>query len=341
MKISRRRFLVAGIAGAVATTSAGYAAYRMGTSIEPKEPPEKSKVFIIGASNRKESIKILLGRLDISKFNDARVALKANYNSADPFPASTHVDTLRAIAEGLKGVSAAQLTLAERSGMGDTRRVLEARGVMQISKELGLEVIVLDDLPADSWVEIKPEGLHWARGFKLPKFLVEADKVVQTCCLKTHRFGGHITMSLKNSVGLVPRRDPGGLYDYMAELHTSPFQRLMIAEINRFYNVDLVIMDAAEVFVRGGPDRGELVKSNLILASDDRVALDAVGVALLRSYGTTAEVMKGRIFDLEQISRAAELGVGVESASAMELVPLDANGESATRTIQEILDSQG
>jgi uncharacterized protein (DUF362 family) len=68
------------------------------------------------------------------------------------------------------------------------------------------------------------------------------------------------------------------------------------------------------------------------------VAIDAVGVALLRSFGTVPDVADGRIFGLEQIARAAELGIGVTSADAIRLVPLDdAAGESA-RKIQEQLD---
>ena len=231
--------------------------------------------------------------------------------------------------------------MAERSGMGNTRQVLENSGIIRLSKELGFEAIALDEVPADDWSEVKPEGLHWARAFKIAKIFLESHKIVQTCCLKTHRFGGHFTMSLKNSVGLVAKKDPSGFYDYMAELHASPFQRKMIAEINRFYDVDLVIMDATEGFVKGGPDRGELVKPNLILASSDRVAIDAVGVALLRSYGSTPEVMKGRIFDLEQISRAAKLGVGVASASGIKLVPLDDKSKEDAGKIRETLDAQG
>ena len=100
-------------------------------------------------------------------------------------------------------------------------------------------------------------------------------------------------------------------------------------------------MDATEAFVRGGPEQGELVKPNLILASKDRVAIDAVGVALLRCYGSTPEIMKGNIFDLEQISRAAELGVGVSSASEIKLVPLDDESETEAEDIQKILDTQG
>ena len=341
MVLSRRKFLAAGAAAAIGVAVTGYAAYRMGTSVQPREPPKMSEVFMISAADRAGAIREVLGGFDLTSFRGATVALKANYNSADPFPASTHIDTLRAIVVGMKGAGAARITLAERSGMGNTRQVLENSGVFRLAGELGFEAAVLDEMPADYWSEIKPEGLHWARGFKIAKVFTEAQKVVQTCCLKTHRFGGHFTMSLKNSVGLVAKRDPGGFYDYMAELHTSPFQRQMIAEINRFYKVDIIIMDATEAFVRGGPDQGELVKPNLILASSDRVAMDAVGVALLRSCGSTPEVMKGRIFDLEQISRAAELGVGVTSASAIKLVPLDDKSKESAGKIREMLDAQG
>ncbi len=48
----------------------------------------------------------------------------------------------------------------------------------------------------------------------------------------------------------------------------------MIAEINREYKVDLVVMDGTCAFVDGGPERGTQVQPNLMLASKDRVALD-------------------------------------------------------------------
>ena len=123
---------------------------------------------------------------------------------------------------------------------------------------------------------------------------------------------------------------PGGIYDYMYELHGSPFQRLMIAEINASYPVDFVIMDAAKAFVDGGPDKGTEVAPGLMLASADRVALDAAGVALLREFGCTS-LGKKPVFELDQIRRAAELGVGAASAAAVELVPLDERGPGSGR----------
>jgi len=299
------------------------------------------EVFLLKTSDRNAGVGILLGQLDLSQYSGKKVALKANFNSADPFPASTHLDTLKNLVEILKEAGVTELTLAERSGMGNTTQVLERMGVTALSEELGFKVVVLDDLGKEGWVKIDRDGTHWPKGFYIAKIFLDADKVVQTCCLKTHRFGGHFTLSLKNSVGLVAKKIPEESYDYMRELHGSPNQRLMIAEINKFYNLDFVIMDGVKAFVDGGPERGSLVEPDLMLASKDRVAIDAVAVAILRSYKTTNYVMKGRIFELDQIRRAAELGVGVKSPSDIKLTPLDGESRDITDKIESILKSQG
>ena len=148
-------------------------------------------------------------------------------------------------------------------------------------------------------------------------------------------------MSLKNSVGLVAKKISGELHNYMRELHGSPNQRLMIAEINKYYDVDLVVMDAIKAFVNRGPEAGDVVEPNLLLASRDRVAIDAVGVAILRSYGSTEDVMKGRIFELDQIRRAAKIGVGVDSTEKIRLIPINNESIETVKEIDSLLNSQG
>jgi len=100
-------------------------------------------------------------------------------------------------------------------------------------------------------------------------------------------------------------------------------------------------MDAAQGFLQGGPDKEVLIKPGLLLASPDRVAIDVVGLALLRLYGTTPEVMKGRIFEQEQIAHAASLGVGLDSAEKIEIVPQDEHSQNAVEEIRKVLDEQG
>jgi uncharacterized protein (DUF362 family) len=120
----------------------------------------------------------------------------------------------------------------------------------------------------------------------------------------------------------------------MNELHSSKYQREMIAEINTAYKTDLIVMDGVEAFVDGGPHVGTRVKADVMLAGKDRVAIDAVGVAILRLLGTTPEVSRGKIFEQDQIKRASELGVGVKSAREIEVVTGDKESEDFAEKVR-------
>ncbi|HOI57674.1 MULTISPECIES: DUF362 domain-containing protein [unclassified Methanoculleus] len=300
--------------------------------------PAASEVYIIDASDRYRAIEALWHEIGPLPLDGKTVAVKANFNSDDPFPATTHPDMLEAVLGQVRAAGAGTVRLGERSGMGETRAVLKNRGAVDVAARTGAEVVALDGLPPEGWEAVPPDGLHWERGFLIARLFREADVVVQTCCLKTHRFGGHVSLSLKNPVGAVAKRAPGSGYNYMAELHSSPHQRRMIAEINRSFPCDVAIMDATEGFSTGGPERGGLVAPNVILASTDRIALDAAGIALLRRYGSTLEVMQGRIFAMDPIARAAELGIGVRSAEDLRLVALDSESKDLVLDMRRILD---
>ncbi|MBD1870917.1 hypothetical protein H6F95_27165 [Cyanobacteria bacterium FACHB-471] len=51
--------------------------------------------------------------------------------------------------------------------------------------------------------------------------------------------------------------------------------------------------------------------------------MNAVGIAILRSLGTTNSVSNSSIWDLEQIRRAANLGLGATSAEQIEIITAD------------------
>jgi len=148
-------------------------------------------------------------------------------------------------------------------------------------------------------------------------------------------------LSLKNSVGLAAKSIPGVGYNYMTELHDSPDQRRMIAEINAAYAPALIVLDGVEAFTSGGPDTGNKVEAGVVLAGVDRIAVDAVGVAILRQLGTTAEVRRGRVFEQEQIARTVELGLGVAQPEAITLLSDDAEGRAYTDGLRAILEGSG
>jgi uncharacterized protein (DUF362 family) len=294
-------------------------------------------VALVRARDRADGVRRAMDLLAPPAVKGKSLLVKPNLNSADQFPGSTHEDTLAALLKALKAGGAARLAVGDRSGMGVTRAVMEEKGIFRMAKELGFEAVPFDDLPAREWVRQEVPGSHWSRGFALPRPALSADGVVQTCCLKTHRFGGHFTLSLKNSVGLVAKRIPGDPHDYMQELHGSPDQRRMIAEVNAAYRVEWVLLDALEAFADGGPESGRSVAPGVFLASADRVAIDAVGVAILRHHGTNRTVSRGPVFDQEQIARAAELGVGVASADRIEIATADAESAEYAKRIRQIL----
>ena len=300
--------------------------------------PSVSHVAFVKTTDRAAGVARAMDLLNLSGFHGKDLFIKPNFNSADPTPGSTSDETLAALVKKLKAMNAGPLTIGDRSGMGNTREVMDQKHAFTLGKELGAKVVVFDDLAANDWEYLKHADTHWQQGFALPLIVRKAGGVVQTCCLKTHRYGGHFTLSLKNSVGLAAKAVPGNSYNFMGELHSSPDQRRMIAEINTAYHPDLIVLDGIQAFTTGGPDTGKLVNSNVILAGTDRIAIDAVGVALLRYYGTTKEVSQGTIFEQEQIARAVQLNIGVKSPKQIELVTGDRESAEYAKQIRAILD---
>ncbi|HKF22779.1 MAG TPA: DUF362 domain-containing protein [Candidatus Angelobacter sp.] len=301
-------------------------------------PMATAHVAFVKTADRAAGVRRAIDLVGINGFRGKDIYIKPNFNSADAPPGSTHQDTLATIVRALKTMGAGPLTIGDRSGMGNTREVMDRKNAFTLGKELGANVVVFDELKADDWELIQQPEAHWQQGFALPRLVRKSGAIVQTCCLKTHRFGGHFTLSLKNSVGLAAKTVPGNSYNFMRELHSSPNQRRMIAEINTAYRPDLIVLDGVQAFVNGGPDQGKLVEANIILAGTDRVAVDAVGVALLRHFGTTPEVSQGAIFDQEQIARAVQLKIGISGPNQVELVTGDKESAEYAKPIRALLD---
>ena len=84
----------------------------------------------------------------------------------------------------------------------------------------------------------------------------------------------------------------------------------MIAESNLVYMPDFYISDATKCFVTDGPNMGTLREPDIVLASSDVIANDAVGLALLKTLGTVPKIQEHSVWAQPQIKRAVELGLG-------------------------------
>jgi uncharacterized protein (DUF362 family) len=294
----------------------------------------KSRVYIVKTNNRSEGISQVLAMFGGLGFAAGRdVVVKPNFNSQYAFPATTHEDTIRTIAAELRAVGAGNITLADSAGATTfsstpTATVIQAKGTVSLCAEVGIDWKSFDDSDVE-WETFEFDGMTWSGGLAIPKMMrSDRVKILLPCC-KTHTLADY-TFSLKLAAGLPPRSRRG----IISDMHTSIHQK--VVDINKGFTPDLVLMDAMSCFIDNGPDTGTVRDPGLIVASTDRVALDAVGVAILKAAGSVSRPIQGKIFATPQIARAVEIGLGATSPDAIELIGSDDATLSELRSILDV-----
>lgn len=230
--------------------------------------------------------------------NGEVVLLKPNFNTADPFPASTDISFLKAVTELIYQCEAKIVIIGDSSTMSlNTRKVMKELGVFELEKmERPPRIYVFDE---KRWVRKTISKAKYLKSVSVSEYLDKADKLILLPNLKTHS-QAQFTGSLKLSVGFM-----------------KPFQRVSlhlrriqekIAELNKIINPALILMDARKCFIKNGPTKGEVREPKLILASRSRVAIDVEGIKIIQGYkGNSLENIDP--WQMPQIKRAVEFGI--------------------------------
>lgn len=264
----------------------------------------KALVSTVKASpNFKGSIKKavdLIGGFEKAVSSGDRVVVKPNFNSDDPFPASSDPEFVKAAVSLLYDAGASQVVIIESSGMPwlPTGNVLNKTGMLKAAKKCGAERI----LDGRESVDIEIKGKRWKKVSIAKDALDENAKLVWLPCMKTHRYA-RFSLSLKLAVGLLG-------FEQRNDLHSS-FLEEKIAELNLVVHPNLIIMDGRKCFVTGGPDVGLVEEPNVILASGDRIAIDVEALKILQSYKADNKLDMDP-WEFPQIKHAVELGLGVK-----------------------------
>lgn len=321
--LNRREFLY--------TSAIGMASLSAGLPLMANEKTVKSNVALVKTGNRQEGVMKALKLLEIPDMKGKEVFIKPNFNTADPTPGSTHNDVLATLVKEAQESGSRSVTVGDRCGPGNTQKVMEDKGIFDIGRDMKFNVINFEAMEDKDWVLINPPNSHWGEGFYMARPLVESEYIITTGCLKTHQYGGHFTMSMKLSVGAVHRKH------MFPQLHQSPDMRKMIAEINLGYKPQLIVMDGVEVFTEGGPMEGTRKNANVILAGTDRVAIDAVGLAVLKEKGSNSTIMGRKIFEQDQMKQAVAIGLGVKGPDQIRIVTGDAESKAYGEKLESIL----
>lgn len=241
-----------------------------------------------------------------------RILIKPNMNTGDPWPGGgTDYRFLDALIQVLHDAGYGNLSVGDSCGpWGPTERVIKMLQIDTVCKKNGVKLL---DFDKGKWMHItnhKAEILGRFGGGDGTVGYVEAlrnfDKIIYQPIMKTH-FLGHLTQSLKLSVGILHRADRGG------QLHA--FNHIFVgqqaAEINIPLKPDLIIMDGRRSFISGGPSHGEEVAPGFIIASGDQVANDVTGIQIMQEwYPQVQNKLTMDAWAVNQISQAVKVGAG-------------------------------
>jgi uncharacterized protein (DUF362 family) len=225
------------------------------------------------------------------------VLVKPNFNSADPPPASSSPDFLKAVIELLYEHGAGKVVVGESSLQGtSTRTVMEKTGALAAAKAAGAEVVFFDE---EKWVNVNVGGKYLG-DVSLPKRALKADRLIYCCCMKTH-FRADFSLSLKLGFGFVKGSE-------RLAFHLHKLKEKLV-DLNLVFHPNLMIMDGRKCFITGGPFSGKVRAPGVVLASGDRVAIDVESIKIIEGYKDSK--LKDAPWSYLQICRAAELGLGV------------------------------
>jgi uncharacterized protein (DUF362 family) len=100
-----------------------------------------------------------------------------------------------------------------------------------------------------------------------------------------------------------------------------------IAELNLGIRPAMNILDGSKSFVFGGPSNGDMAEPKVAVASVDRIAADATGVAVLKSQGCEERLQSRSVWDTPFLKHGIEIGLGIDSVKKLNLksegVPAD------------------
>ena len=233
----------------------------------------------------------------------ATVVVKPNAGHA--YPPQSSVNTSPAVVEAVIGElrkgNPKEIIVAEASAIGcDTRECLEVSGIMEAAERAGADRIV-DIKSEQDLVNVEvPDARSDIRWVKLPRFLLEADLVVNLPIFKSH-VSMVFSCALKNIKGVVQ--------DLVhAQMHFTDLAAAML-DLWTVVKADLTIADLVRPMEGYGPHCGTPVDFGCLVAGADPVAVDATAC---RMVGLDTE-------KVDYLRYAQERGIGNADPDRIEI----------------------
>ena len=150
-----------------------------------------------------------------------------------------------------------------------------------------------------------PDTGQLREGYYIPETILTCDRLISVPAMKTHICG--TTLAMKNYVGILPNHPSGLVRKH--EVHQGEFQRGFI-DLFAYHPADYSVIEGVWSTEGNGPQWGENLQHNVVIASADAVAADAVAT-LAMGFNPS---------DLDCFHYAAQKGFGTFDTDEMCIV---------------------
>lgn len=275
---------------------------------------ERPRVVVLTGGTPEQLVEQCLERLRAAEtlaVKGKKVLVKPNVVSGTPAPTTTSAEVVRAVCAWLKKQGAATVWVGDMSAvmtMG-TSRSMKDSGIEAAARQAGATPVYFEE---HAWVNVKLPGARYIKEVPISEFVANADLVINLPVIKSHRWATY-SVCLKNFVGATHGR-------YRPYMVDSDHWEEVIAELNLAYRPALNLADGTKVMYSGGPWRGDEAPLGLVVAGYDRVACDAVAVALMKTFAKTHERIADRgVWQQRQLRHAREIGLSTAGPDSLDL----------------------
>lgn len=264
----------------------------------------KSLVGVAGSGSVEQRVREavdLIGGFGKLNLKGKTVLVKPNVVSGSKSPVTTSPEVVAAVVRLLYREGAREVVVGDMSALLSraTLKNMKSCGIRQAAEAAGAKVVAFED---SGWIEVPLPGTSYVKKAFVTEWIYRADVVVNLPVVKTHRSASY-SICLKNFIGCTHLKQRPYLVDreHWEEL---------VAEYNAAYRPHLNIVDATVAMIEGGPWEGTPAAAGIVIASGDRVAADAVGLGLIRSYNKWEPVSGKGVWEQRQIRHALKLRFG-------------------------------
>lgn len=198
----------------------------------------------------------------------ARVLLKPNLvRKAEVSRAvMTHPAVMSAVARLVTEAGYTNVHAGDSCGYGSALKVMEGTGMDEQLEKYGVKVC---DFASGTKTDIHG---HRAKQMILSDEVLEADALINVCKMKTHALE-RVTGAVKNIYGTVYALNKAKGHTQYPDAYSFAG---MLVDLNQYIAPKLHIMDGIVAMEGNGPTSGDPVKMNVLMVSQDPVALDTV-----------------------------------------------------------------